>query len=150
MLSRFLPTENQRLLILLLAILLINFKPLQAEEKVGIQPDFDPALALRLLEKEDAILLDIRTEKEFRMEHLEGATFITFQDFRQFIREIELLTGGEKDYPIVLYCHNGQKAEIVKKVLLQEGFTMVANAGGMKDLQKEVGISKKINYCYKL
>ncbi len=143
MLRRFLPTENQRLLILLLAITLLSFRPLQAEKKDAVLPGSDTALALSLLDEEDAILLDIRSEEEFEMEHLEGAVFIPFQDFMQFIREVEALARGKKDFPIVLYCRNGQRAEIVKEVLLQEGFTLVANAGGIKDLQKEVGLSQK-------
>ena len=99
----------------------------------GGLPDYDLALASRLIKDGNALLLDIRTDEEFQIDHITGSTFIPFLNFPQYLLEISKLTNGKKDCPIVLYCRTGRRAGIVKKVLLQEGYTKVTNMGGLKD-----------------
>ncbi len=102
-------------------------------------PDFDLELAARLLEEENALLLDIRTAAEFDLDHIEGATFIPFLDFPQYLGRIEELTNRDKTHPIILYCRTGRRAGIVKKVLVQEGYTRVTNMGGLSEWRKRQG-----------
>jgi rhodanese-related sulfurtransferase len=99
--------------------------------------DYDLELAARLLEKENALLLDIRTQAEFDLEHIEGAAFIPFLDFPQYLTRIGELTNGDRTHPIVLYCRTGRRAGIVKKVLIQEGYTRVTNMGGLGEWRKK-------------
>ena len=96
-------------------------------------PDFDCALAESLLHEDNCILLDIRTEAEYQSDHIKGAVFIPFLDFPSYLGRIAQLTGGRKDCPMVLYCRTGRRAGIVKKVLIQEGYSRVTNMGGLKD-----------------
>ncbi len=123
--------------ILILTIFSIFSFPVFAEESKAALPlpDFDLDLAYRLLHEENALLLDIRTEDEFQLDHIEGATFIPFLNFSQYLQRIEELTNGDKNRPIVLYCRTGRRAGIVKQVLLQEGYTQVTNMGGLGDWQ---------------
>ena len=118
--------------ILILAVFSLFSFPVFAEENNSASPlpDFDLDLAYRLLHEENALLLDIRTEEEFQLDHIEGATFIPFLNFSQYLQSIEELTNGDKTRPIVLYCRTGRRAGIVKQVLLQEGYTRVTNMGG--------------------
>jgi phage shock protein E len=99
----------------------------------GGLPDYDLELASRLIKNGAALLLDIRTDEEFKIDHITGSTFIPFLNFTQYLLKISELTNGSKDCPIVLYCRTGRRAGIVKKVLLQEGYTQVTNMGGLKD-----------------
>jgi len=105
----------------------------------GPLPDFDIELAASLIDQEHALLLDVRTREEFDQDHIQGAIFIPFQEFSQYLEEIARLTGGDKHRPIVLYCRTGRRAGLVKKVLLQEGYTMVTNLGGLKDWRRKYG-----------
>ncbi|MFH1964628.1 MAG: rhodanese-like domain-containing protein, partial [Acidobacteriota bacterium] len=82
---------------------------------------------------------DIRTEAEFQLDHIKGSTFIPFLDFSRYLLRIEELTNGNRDCPIVLYCRTGRRAGIVKKVLLQEGYTRVTNMGGLNDWRDRNG-----------
>ena len=77
--------------ILILSVFSIFSFPLFAEESKPALPlpDFDLDLAYRLLHEENALLLDIRTEEEFQLGHIEGATFIPFLNFSQYLLRIE-------------------------------------------------------------
>lgn len=103
------------------------------EGDTGPLPDFDCNLAESLLHEDNCILLDIRTEAEYQADHIKGAVFIPFLDFASYLERIAELTRGRKDCPMVLYCRTGRRAGIVKKVLVQEGYSRVTNMGGLKD-----------------
>ncbi len=122
-------------IVLILAIFsLFSFRSFAEESNPASPlPDFDLDLAYRLLNEENALLLDIRTEAEFQLDHIEGATFIPFLDFSSYLLKIEELTNGDKNRPVIVYCRTGRRAGIVKKVLLQEGYTRVTNMGGLQD-----------------
>lgn len=121
------------ILLVLAAVTLFSCQVFAVEsENSGALPDFDLGLASRLLDEENGLLLDIRTEAEFQLGHITGATFIPFLEFSQYLSKIEKLPNNDRDRPIVLYCRTGRRAGIVKKVLLQEGYTRVTNMGGMK------------------
>ncbi len=96
-------------------------------------PDRDPALAKRLVEEEGALLLDVRTNMEWKSDHLDGATLIPVQELPSRLDEVEKATGGKKDQPIVLYCRSGARASKAKQILLKAGYTKVTNVGGISD-----------------
>jgi len=96
-------------------------------------PDRDPALAHRLVEQEGGVLLDVRTPEEFAEGHVEGAHNVPHDQISARIDEIEQLTGGEADTPIVVYCKSGARAGTAKQTLLEHGYSRVTNVGGMSD-----------------
>lgn len=96
-------------------------------------PDRDSALAHRLVEEEQGILLDVRTSVEFAAGHIDGATNISHDELAERIAEVEKLTGGDKSRPIVVYCRSGNRAGQAKKVLTEAGYERVTNLGGLSD-----------------
>jgi len=100
-------------------------------------PDRDPALAKRLVEEEDALLLDVRTSLEWKMGHIEGAMLIPVQDLKGRLDEVETATDGDKDKPIVVYCRSGSRSANAKKILEAAGYTKVTNVGGMSDYPRD-------------
>ena len=96
-------------------------------------PDRDPALAKRLVEEEGALLLDVRTNMEWKSGHIDGATLIPVQELPKRLGEVDEATGGNKDQPIVLYCRSGGRASKAKQILLKAGYTKVTNVGGIGD-----------------
>ncbi len=100
-------------------------------------PDRDPALAHKLVEREGAVLLDVRTEDEFAQGHVEGAHNISHDQLEGRLEEIERLTGGDKSKPIVTYCRSGGRAGKARTMLEAAGYTRVTNVGGMSDYQGE-------------
>lgn len=97
--------------------------------------DRDPALAHRLVEEEDALLLDVRSQSEFDAGHAEGAALVPHGEVPDRVAEIEAMVDGDKDRPIVVYCRSGHRAGIAKQSLLDAGFTRVTNVGGLDDYQ---------------
>lgn len=96
-------------------------------------PDRDPALACKLVREQQAILLDVRSEREFEAGHLEGAVHIPHDQLADRLAEIEALSAGEAPRPIVTYCRSGHRAGLAKQTLIDAGYTEVTNLGGMKD-----------------
>lgn len=78
----------------------------------------------------NALLVDVRTEKEFHNGHLPGAKLIPISQVEQRLSEF----GDDKDRQIVLYCKGGVRAAKAEEILKKQGYTQVVNAGGYQDL----------------
>ena len=96
-------------------------------------PDRDPALAKKLVTEHGAVLLDVRSPEEFAGGHIEGAVNIPHTDVQSRAAEIESVTGGNKDTPIVVYCRSGRRADTAKQTLGGLGYGRVTNLGGVDD-----------------
>ena len=90
----------------------------------------DEKKAARIMVREGALVVDVRTPDEFAAGHIEGARNMPVQEIKNRMGEL-----GAKDRAIVLYCVSGGRAASAKSILLNAGFTNVLNAGGLKDLQ---------------
>ncbi len=99
-------------------------------------PDRDPKLAKKLVD-EGAVLLDVRSQEEWDAKHLDGATLIPVGELDGRLGEVDTLTGGDKDKPIVVYCKSGGRAARAKKALEAAGHTQVTNMGGIDDWPSE-------------
>ncbi|MFY9243357.1 MAG: rhodanese-like domain-containing protein [Polaribacter sp.] len=80
------------------------------------------------LPKTDAILLDAREEKEFKVSHLENAICVGYDNFK--IKETLEKLPKDKSTKIVVYCSLGIRSETVAYKLIQEGYTNVYNLYG--------------------
>lgn len=106
---------------------------LSASTMEGGLPDYNPALAYRLVTEEHALLLDVRTPQEYRRGHVSSAKNIPIGEFSDRLVEVETLAGGDKTHPIVVYCQSGGRAARAKRILLEAGYTRVTNLGGLSD-----------------
>ncbi len=80
------------------------------------------------LPKTDAILLDAREEKEYKVSHLEDAILVGYDHFK--IKETLEKLPEDKNVKIVVYCSLGIRSETVAYKLIQEGYTNVYNLYG--------------------
>jgi phage shock protein E len=119
-----------RLLLLILLLLVSCTRPSSNGKSL---PDYDPKLAQSLVKNENAILLDVRTEVEFKMSHINGAHRIGIGDLEGSIDKVKELVGGDLNRPIVVYCLSGGRAGKAKDILLKNGFKKVTNLGSYKD-----------------
>ncbi len=78
-----------------------------------------------------ALLVDVRTQKEYDAGHLEGALLIPYDQIPQRLAEF----GEDKNRSIVVYCRSGKRAGIAEETLRKAGFTHVLNAGGYKAMK---------------
>ncbi|MFH2204112.1 MAG: rhodanese-like domain-containing protein [Elusimicrobiota bacterium] len=84
-------------------------------------------------DNKDFKLLDIRSEPEFRMMHIEGAQFTT----RELVDQI--FSKWPKDTEIVLYDHKGPQGLMGVQALVEKGFTRIkAMAGGIDAWSEQI------------
>lgn len=79
-----------------------------------------------------AVILDVRTEKEFQMGHINGSLNISLGMIRE--RYVEL--DPKKTY--ITVCSHGLRSVKVESILKEKGFKNVYNGGAWSDLQKSL------------
>ncbi|MDF2537230.1 MAG: pspE [Herbinix sp.] len=80
-------------------------------------------------EKEDFILVDVRTPEEYNVGHIEGALLIP---------DYELADRAEEELPdkaktVLIYCRSGNRSSKAGKVLQELGYMNVYDFGGIID-----------------
>ena len=73
-----------------------------------------------------ALLLDVRTPREYREGHIWGSINVPLQS----IDNIAYVTGN-KDKMLYVYCHSGVRSAEATDILRDMGFTNVRNIGGI-------------------
>jgi len=84
-------------------------------------------LLKQLKSKVPPVLLDVRSNMEYRMGHIPGAQSLSF--WKVLLR----LTGSlpkDKSVPLVIYCESGPRAELVGSMLTKRGYTRIAYLDG--------------------
>jgi rhodanese-related sulfurtransferase len=79
-----------------------------------------------------AIILDVRTQTEFRSDHIEGSINIPLD---QLSRNISKLNKGK---PIITCCASGARSSIARNILIRNGFAEVYNGGRFARLRKRL------------
>ena len=88
------------------------------------------AEATSLMNKENAVVLDIRAKKEWDTGHITGAKHIPLADLPRRVGELDKF----KSRPIVVVCNLGQTAGSACKQLKDAGFeNVVRMKGGMTE-----------------
>ncbi|MGB7841210.1 MAG: rhodanese-like domain-containing protein, partial [Salinimicrobium sp.] len=81
------------------------------------------------IQKEDVQFIDIRTPKEYREGHIEGAKNINFLS-DDFLKQFSKL---DKEKPVYIYCRSGNRSAKASVQLVDEGFTNIIDLkGGFK------------------
>ena len=85
-----------------------------------------PAQATQLINREDAIVVDVREAGEYNAGHLPDARHIPLGDLAKRVGELEKL----KDKPVILSCQSGARSASACSVLSKAGFSRVHNLEG--------------------
>lgn len=83
---------------------------------------------------EEAIILDVRTEEEYRSGHIKGAILIP--DYELQTRAEELLT--DKAAVILVYCRSGRRSAEASLTLNAMGYQNIFDFGGIIDWPYEI------------
>lgn len=82
----------------------------------------------RRLLGEGALLVDVRTEDEYRQGAIEGA----------INHPVQWISSGyileDKETPLVVYCTTGMRSRMAKEMLLGAGFNQVYDLGGLQNI----------------
>lgn len=88
-------------------------------------PDIDQGVK-EFQETPGAVLLDVRTPKEYQGGHIPGSRNVPLQ-----ILGTEDIVTAPKDAPLFVYCHSGARSGQAVRILAQQGYSNVKNIGGM-------------------
>ena len=85
-----------------------------------------------------AILIDVRTEEEYRSGHIGGSRNIPLDK----IRNAENLL-HDKSAPLFVYCQSGVRSRTAVSKLRKMGYTEVYNIGGIEQFQGQLQRGKR-------
>jgi rhodanese-related sulfurtransferase len=109
-------------------VVLIGLLAMDGSAKAG--PTVTPQGATMLINRQDAVVLDIRDKKDFKTGHLLDAINIPQSSLATRIGELEKY----KTKPVIVVCKTGQTASAASKILKTEGYDQVFRlSGGMME-----------------
>ncbi|KMQ69478.1 sulfurtransferase [Chryseobacterium sp. FH2] len=87
---------------------------------------------LGTLIKNGAIILDVRTEKEYNTGHIEGSINISLGTIRERYTELD----PKKTY--ITVCSHGLRSVKAENILKEKGFNHIYNGGAWSDFEKSI------------
>ena len=99
-------------------------------------PWVDTARAIHLINREDALVVDVRDANEFGAGHILGAKHLP----------LERIDGGagelakKKERPLIVYDDGGERSAKAAAALKRQGFTQVANLSGGLGAWRQAGL----------
>ena len=96
------------------------------------QPDINKGLK-EYAEKENAVLLDVRTPREYGEGHIPGSKNVPLQTLDKVRSVVE-----NKDAELFVYCYSGARSRQATAMLQHMGYTNVQNIGGIAAYQGKV------------
>ncbi len=84
--------------------------------------------------EENYIILDVRTEEEYKEGHIPGA--INLPNEEVSIETTNNLT--DKEQLILVYCRSGNRSKTASKKLLELGYTNIYDFGGINDWKYDI------------
>lgn len=113
-------------LLILCLIALIIYEGKKGGTKV------DPAEATRLINREGAVVVDLRPSEEFSTGHITGSLNVSAEKLEQQLNSIK----HSKEAPLILVCKTGNNSKVVGGSLLRAGYSNVnLISGGMMTWQ---------------
>jgi len=95
-------------------------------QKSEIKGDIEAARASWALIKEGALLIDVRSVKEFESGNIEGSLNIPHTNIDALAQAI----GSDHERKVVVYCRSGRRSGLAQKNLQKIGYTGIFNATG--------------------
>lgn len=125
--SQLIEFANNNLLLLgALVVVLTMIIKMEFESRFSGVPQLLAADAVRLMNNDDTIVIDVRETKEFSESHIKGATHVPMTEVKTRIDELEKY----KDKPVLAYCRSGSRSNYACRVLKKAGFNQVNNLAG--------------------
>jgi rhodanese-related sulfurtransferase len=92
----------------------------------GTVAHLSPAEATLLMNREDALVLDVRETGEWGSGHITGARHITLGQLDKRLSELDKF----KEKPIIVVCASGNRSSAACGQLKKQGFDKVYSLGG--------------------
>ncbi|GAA0107157.1 MULTISPECIES: rhodanese-like domain-containing protein [Clostridium] len=96
--------------------------------------NIDAQEAKKEMEKNEVIILDVRSEEEYNSGHIENSILIPIDKLEEEAENIL----NDKNKKILVYCRSGNRSKKASNILLEKGYTNVYDFGGIKDWPYEI------------
>ena len=90
-------------------------------------------------EKAYSVMIDVRTDEEWRAGYIEGAIHIPLPEIKKNIENYKI----SKDEEILLYCRSGNRSGRAKAILDELGYTNTTNIGGIESVSEQYNLEIK-------
>lgn len=125
--SQLIEFANNHLLLLgALVVVLTMIIKMEIESRFSGIPQLMAMDAVRLMNNDETVVIDVRENQEFTDSHIKGARHIPMGKIKDRLNELEKY----KDKPVLAYCRSGSRSNYVCRVLKKQGFTQVSNLSG--------------------
>lgn len=99
-------------------------------EEVAAYEIYPGDVAEKIKNKENFILLDVRTPEEYAQVHLENAILLPVQELSAQTLAAAGIGAEMKDAEIIVYCRSGARSETAYNILHSLGYTNVRSVSG--------------------
>lgn len=126
-------TGNHPLLVLALFAIIAMLAGGEIRQRLSGVRDVGPVEATRMLSHDNARMVDMREDKEYREGHIINAIHVPAGKQDNFTGKLEKY----RNQPLIVYCRSGQRSIAVCSKLRKQGFESVYNLkGGVLAWQK--------------
>ncbi|PCI23260.1 MAG: sulfurtransferase [Piscirickettsiaceae bacterium] len=96
---------------------------------------------INLINREDAVIIDTRTESEYKEGHISDAIYMPLSDIKEQSEKLKKYAGR----PLLFYCKSGTRSDEACKILSKLNFTNVyaLNGGVQAWLDANMPLVKK-------
>ena len=117
----------KRLIIGLLIVILLSGCTATKEENKIMYNKITAEEAKEMIDTQEVIILDVRTQEEFKEKHIEGALLIPDYELAN-VAKSKL---PDKNKKILVYCRSGNRSKSAARLLIDMGYTDVYDFGGI-------------------
>ena len=118
--------SNNALLSAAVVVIVLLIIKMEVERFTSNIAQVNPFEAIRQLNDQNAVMLDVREAKEFNDGHLKDAVHIPLSDFKSRLQELNKY----KEKTVIAYCRSGSRSYGACKTLKKAGFESVSNLQG--------------------
>lgn len=93
---------------------------------VGTKNNIDPHRATELINRQDALVVDVRPMADFNKGHIINARNIPMGSLEKQLAQLE----KHKDKPVIVACRSGAQSAVAARQLRKHGFEGVHNLKG--------------------
>jgi rhodanese-related sulfurtransferase len=105
--------------------------------RVGGGPSVSAAQATQLINREDALVVDVRDPGEYGSGHILGAKNVPLSRIDAGGAEI---APKRKDKPVIVYCDTGNRSQKAAAALRNQGFARAVNLAGGLGAWQQAGL----------
>ncbi len=99
-------------------------------------PSVNTLEATQLINREDALVLDVREQAEFAQSHILNSRGLPLSQLEARLVDIEKF----KDKPVIVYCASGSRSASAAATLRKHGFSNVVNLSGGFAAWRQAGL----------